>query len=125
MPISVCFNFLDCVTPLTPEMAKTLLEEAYACGCKTVTNYKARAILFNINRIQFNLIEKTLDGVERWCLFKLDPNFSPFEEKFPGCKAGFTVMLSVAYLKKKLFTKLYPDVEYGVSIMDKIIDQIK
>jgi hypothetical protein len=125
MPIAVFFNFLNSITPLTPEMAKTMLEEAFACGYETVTDDKATAILLNINRIQFNLIEKTLDGAKLWHLFELDPNFGPFEEKFPGCKPGFTMMLSVAFLKKKLFPKLYPDIEYGVSVMDKILDQIK
>jgi hypothetical protein len=124
MSVAAFFNFLDSIMPLTPEKAKTMLEEAFSCGYETVTVEKASAILFNINRIQLNIIEGKLDGAELWRLFELDPKFGPWEETFPRCKPGFTMMLGVIFLKKKLFAKVYPDIEYGVSILDEILKKI-
>jgi hypothetical protein len=123
-PISVYFDFLDVVTPLTPAMTNAMLEEAFACGCETVDDDKANAIIFNINRIQENMMARSLDWTDFWRLFESDPNFGPHEEAFHWIPPGFSMLMLMAWLKKKLFTKLHPDVEYGGSIMDVTLIRI-
>ena len=116
--MSIYFDFLDAVTPLTPAMTKTMLEEAFACGYETVDHNKANAIVCNINWIQENMTARTLDWTNVWHLFESDPNFGPWEEAFPWVPPGFSMLMSMTWLKKKLFTKLYPDIKYVGSIMD-------
>ena len=54
--MSIYFDSLDAVAPLTPAMTKTMLEEAFACGHETIDHDKAHAIACNITRIQENSI---------------------------------------------------------------------
>lgn len=122
--MSIHFDFLDAFAPLTPAMTKTMLEEAFACGCETVDHDKAHAIVCNINRIQENLMARILVWTDVWHLFESDPNFGHWEEAFPWVPPGFSMLMSMTWLKKKLFAKLHPDIEYAGSIMDATLIRI-
>jgi hypothetical protein len=119
MSFSMHFGVVDFLEPLTHARAKTMLEQAFAIDVETVPHEEVAAILFNINQIQEKLIAKSLDGVKLWHLLESDPNFGPFEEVFRRCPAGFTMLLLMAWVKRTLFTKLYPNVTYGASILDQ------
>ena len=122
--MSIYFDSLDAFAPLTPAMTKTMLEEAFACGHETVDHDKAHAIVCNITRIQENLTERTLVWPEVWHLFESDPNFGHWEEMFPWVPPGFSMLMLMTWLKKKLFAKLHPDIEYVGSIMDATLMRI-
>jgi hypothetical protein len=100
---------------LTPVQAKALLHDAFQCGYETCTDQKAREVLSNISLVQKNLISKTLSGAELWGLFELDPEYGPHEEDEPWQMPGYSMNETMLTLKKSLFERLYPGVDYESS----------
>jgi hypothetical protein len=96
---------------------------SFVMNIDTVSNEDARAILFNINRIQENVIDHTLSIAKLRHLFKSNPSFGSFEEAFPWCPGGLTMLFLMINVKKTLFAKFYPDLEYGASNFDQIFKQ--
>jgi hypothetical protein len=97
---------------LTPVQAKDKLHDALTCGIETCTDQKAREVLSNIDLIQKNLICKTLSGAELWRVFELDPEYGPHEEDEPWQMPGYSMYATMLTIKKELFERLYPGVDY-------------
>jgi hypothetical protein len=111
------FHVLDVADhpSLTPAQAKDLLKDLFQCGYETVSDEKAQELLSNINLIQINLINKTLSGPELWRLFEEDPDFGPHQEPEAWMMPGFSMNHTMTEVKKALFARLYPGVDYCTS----------
>lgn len=108
------------IEPLTYQQAKAMLEQAFAINSNTMSNEDARVVLFNIARIQENVVDYTFSVENLWHLLESDPRFGSYELKFPRRPVALTMLISMIKMKKTLFTKLFPDQYYGSWNHDEI-----
>ena len=110
---------------VTPAMAQRFLKGAFKCTYDDCcTELLAQSIIERMNLILENMIAGNLEHAEIWRLFETDKDIAFIEEAFACNPPGFAMMMSIPWLKKKLFKQLHPYTAHGGSVDESILDQM-